>query len=350
MVGLPVDAASPASFPDPVPRDWHFPRSVAGVAVLLDWARSRGLDAAELLRGTGLAVADVHVGPAGEREVTADQELTVVRALLRHLRAGAPGGAGGTAGTGEDARLGAEVGGAYHLSSFGIFGFALLASPTLADAVTMATRYLDLSFTFALPRAELVPAAGTADAAVRVVVDGTTLPADVRAFLVARDAVAIATALVELLPDMPVRAEHSAERAEITFAARHLGRSLPQGNPQTVAVCEGLCADLVSRRRARTGVAQEVRVLVAQELSHGAPAAAVAARLGLSERTLRRRLAGEGTSYSELLDEVRSTLAVELLATTLSLDDVALRLGYAEASSFIHAHRRWTGRTPRQRG
>ncbi|MFW6775501.1 helix-turn-helix domain-containing protein [Nocardioides sp. CPCC 205120] len=352
MVGLPVDGG--VAFPDPVPQDWRFPRSVAGVAVLLDWARSRGLDAGELLRGTGLAVADVRVGPAGEREVTADQELTVVRALLRHLRGSAPtgqGGQGGEGGQGGDARLGAEVGGAYHLSSFGIFGFALLASPTLADAVTMATRYLDLSFTFALPRAELVPAAGggSSEGAVRVVVDGTTLPADVRAFLVARDAVAIATALTELLPDMPVRTQHSEERAEITFAAHHLARSLPQGNPQTVAVCEGLCADLVSRRRARTGVAQEVRVLVAQELSAGAPASAVAARLGLSERTLRRRLAGEGTSYSELLDEVRSTLAAELLATTLSLDDVALRLGYAEASSFIHAHRRWTGRTPRQR-
>jgi AraC-like DNA-binding protein len=45
---------------------------------------------------------------------------------------------------------------------------------------------------------------------------------------------------------------------------------------------------------------------------------------------------------------VRSGLAVGLLATDLSLDEVALRLGYAEASSFIHAHRRWTGRTPRQ--
>ena len=46
---------------------------------------------------------------------------------------------------------------------------------------------------------------------------------------------------------------------------------------------------------------------------------------------------------------MRATLAGELLDSQLTVDDVALRLGYAEASSFIHAHRRWTGRTPRQR-
>jgi AraC-like DNA-binding protein len=74
---------------------------------------------------------------------------------------------------------------------------------------------------------------------------------------------------------------------------------------------------------------------------------AVADRLGVSERTLRRRLAGEGTSYQRLLDEVRASLADELIGTgRLSVEEIAVRLGYAEASSFIAAHRRWTGETP----
>jgi AraC-like DNA-binding protein len=60
---------------------------------------------------------------------------------------------------------------------------------------------------------------------------------------------------------------------------------------------------------------------------------------------LRRRLAESGTSFQELLDEVREALAQELL-TTLAVEDVALRLGYAEASSFIHAFKRWKGVTP----
>lgn len=318
---------------DPVARDWRFPRWVSGVAVLLRYAEGQGLAPGDLLAGSGLRVADVAVA---DREVTADQELSVVRALLRHRGELSP------------RELGERVGASYHLSSFGIFGFAMLASRTLLDAVNLATRYLDLSFTFALPHAEL------AGDDVRVVVEGGTLPADVRDFLVARDTAAIAAVLAELLPGLPVRVEAGAgadgrASAVLTFPVAELERPLPQGNPQSVVICESLCADLVTRRRERSGTAQQVRVLIAQELHRGAPAAVVAAGLGLSERTLRRRLAAAGTSYSELLDEVRATLAGELLGSQLTVDDVALRLGYAEASSFIHAHRRWTGRTPRQR-
>ena len=99
--------------------------------------------------------------------------------------------------------------------------------------------------------------------------------------------------------------------------------------------------------RARTGVAQQVRVLITQRLAEGAPMATVAGDLGMTERTLRRRLGVEGTSYRALLEEVRESLAAEMLATgRLAVEDVALRLGYAEASSFIAAFRRWTGRTP----
>jgi AraC-like DNA-binding protein len=112
-----------------------------------------------------------------------------------------------------------------------------------------------------------------------------------------------------------------------------------------------VCRDVVGRRRERTGFGGQVRVLVTQQLPGGAPMAAVADRLGVSERTLRRRLAADGTSYQRLLDEVRGSLAEELIGTgRLTVEEVALRLGYAEASSFIAAHRRWTGETPGARG
>ncbi|MFE2994474.1 helix-turn-helix domain-containing protein [Nocardia sp. NPDC059246] len=68
---------------------------------------------------------------------------------------------------------------------------------------------------------------------------------------------------------------------------------------------------------------------------------------GLLARPLRRHLEAAGTSYRALLDEVRRTLAEEMLtATPLSVDDIAIRLGYAEATPFIHAFKRWTGTTP----
>jgi AraC-like DNA-binding protein len=75
--------------------------------------------------------------------------------------------------------------------------------------------------------------------------------------------------------------------------------------------------------------------------------AEVARGLGMSERTLKRKLAEQGTSYSELLDRERHSQAVELLRGAASIDDVAERLGYSDAANFTRAFRRWTGRSPR---
>lgn len=320
---------------EPAARDWDFPRAVAGTALLVSYADSHGLPARGALAGTGLGPADL-ADP--EREVTAAQELRVVRNLIGHLGDLDDPGDGGPAG-----RAGAEVGATYHVSTFGIFGYALLSSRTLLDAMNVALRYLDLTYTFALPRADLV------DGRVQITVDGSVLPVDVRRFLVERDAWAVRTVLGELVPGgVPVSLEVYGDRALLAFDAVHLDRPLPLANPQTVALCEALCRDVVARRRERTGTAQQVRVLVTQRLAAGAPMASVAADLAMAERTLRRRLADEGTSYRALVEEVRSSLALELLGGRLglSVEDVALRLGYAEASSFIHAFKRWHGRTP----
>ncbi|SIM66750.1 transcriptional regulator [Mycobacteroides abscessus subsp. abscessus] len=75
----------------------------------------------------------------------------------------------------------------------------------------------------------------------------------------------------------------------------------------------------------------------------------VAASLHIGERTLHRRLAREGTSYRALLDEVRETLARELLRNGLSVREVSDRLGYSEPAAFTHAYTRWRGMPPSAR-
>jgi len=71
--------------------------------------------------------------------------------------------------------------------------------------------------------------------------------------------------------------------------------------------------------------------------------------MGVSTRTLWRRLEEKGTSFSALLEEVRHKQARELLApTVMSVEQIADSLGYAETASFTHAFKRWTGRSPRQ--
>jgi AraC-like DNA-binding protein len=73
----------------------------------------------------------------------------------------------------------------------------------------------------------------------------------------------------------------------------------------------------------------------------------IAQQIGVSPRTLKRRLADGGTSYSELLDEQRQERALLLLRDeSLSREQIAERLGYSDAANFTRAFRRWTGKTP----
>ncbi|GAA1793251.1 AraC family transcriptional regulator [Nocardioides hankookensis] len=310
---------SGTGFEDAAVRGWDFPRAVAGVTLLVEHAREHGVPDRVTLDGSGLAAGDL----ASATEVTAAQELRVVRNLRARL-----------------GEVGPDVGRRYRAATFGALGYALLASRTVHKAMNVALRFLDLSHTFAIPQAEL-----DGDR-VHVVVDGAGLPADVRRFLVERDAAAIRAVLVELA-GVAVSGRDDGTSRVLSFDVAELDRPLTHAGPSSLAACEAACRDVVERRRELPGFAGQVRVLVTQRLPSGAPMGAVAGALGVSERTLRRRLAADGTSYQQLLDEVRGSMAEELIGTgRLSVEEVGLRLGYAEATSFIAAHRRWTGETP----
>lgn len=65
----------------------------------------------------------------------------------------------------------------------------------------------------------------------------------------------------------------------------------------------------------------------------------------MSGRTLRRRLEAEGTSFQDIVDDVRSSLAMEYLKTTrMSTNDIAMLLGFSDAADFRRALKRWTGK------
>jgi len=72
----------------------------------------------------------------------------------------------------------------------------------------------------------------------------------------------------------------------------------------------------------------------------------IAAQLGVSERTLHRRLAEQGIKYREICDGLRVEHARKLMATTMLVDEVAYRLGYFDAASFYKAFKRWEGVSP----
>ena len=74
----------------------------------------------------------------------------------------------------------------------------------------------------------------------------------------------------------------------------------------------------------------------------------VARTLGISERTLHRRLSSEGSSYLELLDKARYERSMRLMAAPdISLEEIALACGFLDNSGFYRGFKRWTGMAPR---
>jgi AraC-like DNA-binding protein len=135
----------------------------------------------------------------------------------------------------------------------------------------------------------------------------------------------------------------------IRFPASLLERPLV-GLGGTPAPDHARLARQVALKRRRMPASMRVRIMIFQDMSDGAFSQEDVARaLGMSSRTLRRRLADEGVSFQQLLDECRMRLAAFefRVRRDVSIAQTALRLGYSEHSTFTRAFSRWSGMPPR---
>lgn len=326
---------------------WSTWRSPASVKVLIDLAAGHGVDTDVCLDGTGLRSADLTDADA---RVAAGQELSVIRNLLSALP-DVPG-------------LGLQAGIRYHLTTHGIWGLALASSPDLRNAIRFGLRYLDLTFAFTRIALDESPHEA------RMILDARAIPEDLRRFLIEREGASIISLQREMFsaaipltrvevsfpepvyaelyePVFGVRPHFGAEANLAAFDADLLDMPLPQANELTAKACERQCSILLERRRPRPGIAGEVRDQLVPLAGARPSIEDVAMGLHVSPRTLRRRLASEGTSFRSLAEEVTMGLAEEFLSSgTLTVEEVAVRLGYSEAASFTRAFARWRGIPP----
>jgi len=121
----------------------------------------------------------------------------------------------------------------------------------------------------------------------------------------------------------------------------------PHLNELLIKYCDEALAHRISNR---TSLRSSVENTIALLLPHGkARADEIARRLGMSHRTLARRLASEVLTLSGVLNELKVDLAESHLRDgNLPISEIAWLLGYREVSAFTHAFKRWTGMTPRQ--
>ena len=144
---------------------WSPRRSAISAHLLIQFGIDRGLGLEQCLAGSGL---DIRLLGDPSGEIDAAQELSVVRNLVRHL--------------GDACAPGLAAGLRYHLNAYGIWGFALLSSPTFLSAAQLGLRYLDLTFAFHGIRLEVH------DDEAHLVLDDAGIPEDLRIFLLERDA------------------------------------------------------------------------------------------------------------------------------------------------------------------
>ncbi|MDG4853848.1 MULTISPECIES: AraC family transcriptional regulator [unclassified Mesorhizobium] len=136
----------------------------------------------------------------------------------------------------------------------------------------------------------------------------------------------------------------------LILKAPDLDRPFPGHNPELLEILTPALASALGELQALTSIRDQVKLVLKRNLASGRPElSGIATDMGLSERTLQRRITEEGTTFRELLMEARQELGRQLLADlSADIDEVACLLGYQDTSSFYRAFRDWEGVTPNQ--
>lgn len=309
-------------------------------------AAERGHDLGPALRRAGLSEAALS---AVDHRVSYRQGSSVIREALRELG---------------DPALGLAVGRRQRVTAWGLIGLGLQASPTLHDALALGVRHHGVTGSMLDHRFEPVPEGAAVLATARYTDSG------LRAFLI-EEAFGSIVALIrdawcEEFAPHSVAVSHSrpaygdeyeryfrcpvafgAPEDRIVFSASSLRSPLPGADAYTLTQVVQLLDGARTRVRERQDLVQGLEMSVARGLPHVPPLAQQALARGMSERTLRRRLAEHGTTYEALVDSVRLVRAEELMTTSdLPLHRIARMLGFSDARTLRRAVARWFGSSP----
>jgi len=325
--------------------------SAAKIATIVDALAAEGVPAADVLNGVALSGDDLTL-PA--TRVSLDQIIESYRNAVRLSR---------------DPYFALRTGLKFHLSTYGMYGFALLSGTDFRSIMQFAVKYhplvaplAEISFReegeraiwalapIPLPRIDapmyrfLVELQlGTHWSLLRDVMGPSFVP---REFAVTFGPVSDVEAYRAAF-GCPVH--FNRPQNEFVFDSAYLDGRPEYGNAITHTTVMELCDALMGELELHAGAAGKVRAILLANLMRPTSLETVAARLHLTARTLRRKLDEENTSFRKLVDELRMQVAIKYLRDTeLTIDDIAYSLGFSEATVFRRAFRRWTGGGPRE--
>lgn len=326
-------------------RDEGFTLSAHYVRLIADQVRNRGVDIRTWLAASGLR----------ERQLL-DPSLTVSVPTFRRLVSDALALA-------REPALGLIVGERLLASTHGILGYAVMNSGSLRQALDLFERYVPLRIALVaiahdVHRGELrvrfretVPLGDIHRPVMEATVLSTKNVCDTLATgaSVGRVSFAFATPgyaeLARQLFKTDVRWGQS--WTGFTLPLDVVDRPLAMSDPAAFEEAARICQRELDKLTGNESVATRVR-RVLLESQNGFPSLQTTARLmRLTPRTLHRRLVDDGTSFKQLLDELRHTLAIEnLKAGRRSVQEIAYALGYTDVANFRRAFKRWAGTSP----
>jgi AraC-like DNA-binding protein len=323
-------------------------RNINSIQIVVAYGGELGIDVDLLLQGSGLVNSQL---TEHDLQVEDKQELHVLKNLMTN--------------TTSPFRVGMELGSRYHLTSYGIMGYALLASSTPRKAVELGLRFLDLTYVYS--KIELIEI--NQDLSLRFSCD---IAGELGTLILARDMMGAAIIQREVFESgyLPINLQFTSPQplglsldimqqilgAEIQFDANYNGivwvaeqMDLPlvKANAATAKICEQQCSQLLQQKQNWKPIERQVKDTLLH-LGLSASMQDIADHLSRTTRTLHRQLKQEQTSWRQVRDNVRIGIAEELLSTPMQLDEIADRLGFSDSANFSHSFKRCRNITPSQ--
>ncbi|MEM7436976.1 MAG: AraC family transcriptional regulator ligand-binding domain-containing protein [Myxococcota bacterium] len=310
------------------------------------------------LRKRGLGDQDIFVGTRlGWEQLLEDDRFISFEQFARLARRGREL-------TGEG-WLGLDVGRSMQVSSHGPVAYAMIASRDVGQALDLAARYASLRMEVAELRIErkaervelhLEDRVGWGDLAEYV---SSTILGSVTLLLETVSGGNLPDARMFLAHTRPAWENEYASRLRgisLTFDAGRYVLDLPASflatpcitaDPAAYEQALRLCERAAAQRSAGDDFVQRVLDSLLECEGEYPSLSETASALHVSDRTLIRKLKAQGTSYQNLLDDVRQELTVWYLKhTDLSIESIAVRVGYRDPSNFSRTCKRWFGTTP----
>ena len=319
------------------------------LAALVETVSSLGVPPSVILRGTELEAEDVE---DPESKTSVGQFFTACRNAMR-----LPG----------STKIPFLMAQKLHLSAYGMYGYALMCSMTLRDFFNDGVKYHKLATpTVAIEWREQDGAAIWSFP--RLI--APELSADLSKFLLELQLVQHAIHLMDvagpecrplqaLLPYPAPKHEElytqhlgcpvhfNSQVCELHFDATILDHPTQLAHKLTSALMQATCERLIGQAKTSVGISGQVYQILMSSPAQHPSMEDIASMLHMNERTMRRKLELEETSFGKIVDDIRVSLSSEYLKTTkMKIEDIASLVGFSDAANFRRAFKRWTGKTP----